>query len=74
MDGIHSKIMQGMRGDTMTLWSRFIAWFSGRPVSKERKSEKELAYLFEEEEELKKKVKVKKKPKGLNPKKKKSRR
>ena len=54
--------MQGMRGDTMTLWSRFIAWFSGRPVSKERKSEKELAYLFEEEEELKKKPK---KPKGL---------
>ena len=51
-----------MRGDTMTVWSKFTAWFSGWPESKERKSEKELAYLFEEEEELKKKPK---KPKGL---------
>ena len=51
----------------MTVWSKFTAWFSGWPESKERKSEKELAYLFEEEEELKKKVK---KVKGLNPKKK----
>ena len=54
----------------MTVWSKFTAWFSGWPESKERKSEKELAYLFEEEEELKKKPK---KPKGLKPKKKKSR-
>ena len=49
------------------LWNKFTAWISGWPESKERKSEKELAYLFEEEEELKKKVK---KVKGLNPKKK----
>jgi len=53
----------------MTVWSKFTAWFSGWPESKERKSEKELAYLFEEEEELKKKPK---KLKGLKPKKKKS--
>jgi len=51
----------------MTVWSKFTSWLSGWPESKDRKSEKELAYLFEEEE-------LKKKPKGLNPKKKKSRR
>ena len=51
-----------MRGDNMTLWSRFIAWFSGRPVSKERKQRRmEVDKLFEEVE-LKKKPK---KPKGL---------
>ena len=60
----------------MSIWSRFTSWLSGWPESKDRKSEKELAYLFKEEEELKTKqeerikVKVKKKPKGLNPKKK----
>ena len=43
------------------VWNRFTAWLSGWPESKERKSEKELAYLFEEEE-LKKKPK---KSKGL---------
>ena len=47
----------------MTVWSKFTSWLSGWPESKDRKSEKELAYLFEEEE-------LKKKPKGLNPKKK----
>ena len=47
----------------MTVWSRFTSWLSGWPESKDRKSEKEYAYLFEEEE-------LKKKPKGLNPKKK----
>ena len=54
------------------IWNKFTAWLSGWPESKERKSEKELAHLFEEEE-LKTKAKVKKKPKGLNSKKKKSR-
>jgi hypothetical protein len=54
----------------MTIWSKFTAWFSGWPESKEIKSEKELAYLFEEEEKLEKIRKVKK-PKGLKPKKKK---
>ena len=48
----------------MTIWSRFTSWLSGWPESKDRKSEKEYAYLFEEEEKLKKK------PKGLDPKKK----
>ena len=50
----------------MTVWSRFTSWLSGWPESKDRKSEKEYAYLFEEEE-MKKKAK---KPRGLNPKKK----
>ena len=54
----------------MTLWSKFTAWFSGQPESKERKQRRmEIDKLFEEVE-LKKKPK---KPKGLNPKKKKSR-
>ena len=48
----------------MSMWSKFTAWLSGWPESKDRKSEKEYAYLFEEEEKLKKK------PKGLDPKKK----
>ena len=51
----------------MTVWSRFTSWLSGWPESKDRKSEKEYAYLFEEEEKLKKK------PKGLNPKERKTR-
>ena len=51
----------------MSIWSRFTSWLSGWPESKDRKSEKEYAYLFEEEEKLKKKQK------GLNPKKKKTR-
>ena len=51
----------------MTVWSRFTSWLSGWPESKSRKSEREQIYLFAEEEELKKK------PKGLNPKKKKTR-
>ena len=55
------------------LWNKFTAWLSGWPESKAKKAREDV-YLFEEEEELKKKVKVKKKPKGLNPKKKKSRR
>ena len=55
----------------MTVWSKFTAWFSSWPESKERKQRKmEINKLFEEVE-LKKKVKSKK-PKGLNPKKKKS--
>ena len=54
----------------MTIWSRFTSWLSRWPESKDRKSEKEYAYLFEEEEKLKKNPK---KPKGLKPKKKKSR-
>ena len=45
----------------MTVWSKFTAWFSGWPESKDSKKEVELAYLFEEVE-LKKKPK---KPKGL---------
>ena len=58
-----------MRGDTMTVWSKFTAWFSGWPESKERKQRRmEVDKLFEEVE-LKKKPK---KPKGLKPKKKKS--
>ena len=53
------------------IWSKFTAWFSSWPESKERKQRKmEINKLFEEVE-LKKKVKPKK-PKGLNPKKKKS--
>ena len=48
----------------MTIWSKLVAYLSGWPESKDRKSEKEYAYLFEEEEKLKKK------PKGLDPKKK----
>ena len=39
-------------GDTMTLWSKFTAWLSGWPESKERKKEVELAYLFEEEKKI----------------------
>ena len=55
----------------MTVWSKFTAWFSSWPESKERKQRSmEVDKLFEEVE-LKKKVKSKK-PKGLNPKKKKS--
>ena len=55
----------------MTLWNRFTAWLSGWPESKNRKSAKEQAYLFEEEA-IKDKPKIKpKKVKGLNPKKKK---
>ena len=58
----------------MSLYTKFTAWFSGWPESKERKQRRmEVDKLFEEVE-LKTKVKVKKKPKGLNPKKKKSRR
>jgi len=34
----------------MSVWSRFTSWLSGWPESKDRKSEKEYAYLFEEEE------------------------
>ena len=51
------------------IWNRFTAWLSGWPESKAKK-EREEDFLFVEEE-LKKKPK---KPKGLNPKKKKSRR
>ncbi len=55
----------------MSLYTKFTAWFSGWPKSKERKQRRmEVDKLFEEVE-LKKKVKSKK-PKGLNPKKKKS--
>ena len=56
----------------MTVWTRFISWLSGWPESKDRKSEKEKAYLFEEEKKLER-IRKGKKPKGLNPKKKKSR-
>ena len=56
-------------GDTMTLWSKFTAWLSGWPESKERKKEVELAYLFEEEKKLER-IRKGKKPKGLDPKKK----
>ena len=52
----------------MTVWSKFTAWFSGWPESKEKKEKIELSYLFEEEKELRKKAN---KPKGLNIKKKK---
>ena len=49
----------------MTVWSKFTAWFSGQPESKERKQRRmEIDKLFEE-------VELKKKPKGLKPKKKK---
>ena len=66
-----------MWGDTMTVWSRFTSWLSGWPESKAKKVREDV-YLFEEEElktkqEGRKRVNVKKKPKGLNPKKKKSR-
>ena len=49
----------------MTVWSKFTAWFSGWPESKERKQRRmEIDKLFEE-------VELNKKPKGLKPKKKK---
>ena len=49
----------------MTVWSKFTAWFSGQPESKERKQRRmEVDKLFEG-------VELKKKPKGLKPKKKK---
>ena len=51
----------------MSIWSRFTSWLSGWPESKQSKKEREQIYLFAEEEELKKKQK------GLNPKKKKTR-
>ena len=51
----------------MSMWSKFTAWLSGWPESKQSKKEREQIYLFAEEEELKKKPK---KVKGLNPKKK----
>ena len=62
----------------MSVWSRFTSWLSGWPESKAKKEREEI-YLFAEEEELRTKqegrlrVKVNKKPKGLNPKKKKTR-
>ena len=62
-----------MRGDTMTLWNKFTAWLSGWPKSEESKKERELEYIFEEEKKLER-IRKGKKPKGLNPKKKKSRR
>ena len=56
----------------MSIWSKFTAWFSGWPESKERKQRRmEVDKLFEEVE-LKKKVKPKK-VRGLNPKNKKAR-
>ena len=36
----------------MTVWSRFTSWLSGWPESKNRKSEREQIYLFEEEEQM----------------------
>ena len=53
----------------MTVWSRFTAWLSGWPESKERRSHHQEDIWFEEEENLRKE-REKKKPKGLNPKKK----
>ena len=53
----------------MTVWSRFTAWLSGWPESKESKKEKELEYIFEKEKKLER-IRKGKKPKRLNPKKK----
>ena len=36
----------------MSTWSRFTSWLSGWPESKNRKSEREQIYLFEEEEQM----------------------
>jgi len=36
----------------MSLYSRFCAWLSGWPESKESKNEREQIYLFEEEEQM----------------------
>ena len=56
----------------MTVWSKFTSWLSGWPESKDRKKEIEQAYLFEEEKKLER-IRKGKKPRGLNPKKKKTR-
>ena len=56
-------------GGKMTVWSKFTAWLSGWPESKERKKERELEYIFEEEKKLER-IRKGKKPKGLDPKKK----
>ena len=52
------------------IWNRFTAWLSGWPESREQ------IYLFEEEEQMirKNNKNMGKKPRGLNPKKKKTRR
>ena len=42
------------------IWNKFIAWLSGWPESKNRKSEREQIYLFEEEKELRTKQEEKK--------------
>ena len=51
----------------MTVWSRFTAWLSGWPESKEHRSHHQEDIWFKEEENLRKE-REKKKPKGLNPK------
>ena len=53
----------------MTIWSRFTAWLSGWPESKNHRSHHQEDIWFEEEENLRKE-REKKKPKGLNSKKK----
>jgi len=53
----------------MTVWSRFTAWLSGWPESKEHRNHHQEDIWFEEQENLQKE-REKKKPKGLNPKKK----
>ena len=53
----------------MTVWSRFTAWLSRWPESKEHRNHHEEDIWFEEEENLRTE-REKKKPKGLIPKKK----
>ena len=36
----------------MSMWSKFTAWLSGWPESKESKKEREQMYLFAEEEKM----------------------
>ena len=52
------------------LWSRFTGWLSGWPVSEENKIKEETIDKSVKESQARK---AKKKPKGLNPKKKKTR-
>ena len=56
----------------MSVWSKFTSWLSGWPESKKSKKERELEYIFEEEKKLER-IRKGKKPKGLNPKKRKTR-